>query len=636
MGDGRRRALALQLLDLVRDFVLMSGRSIAGTGDAMKKDCTDLIRRIALLIHLAEEITNFCSGSGDNFEKSNDDGSSTSLSSWLDCLSEVVGAIQAAKRLLYTALTFSAYDEEGCAASTEEGTKKLVLQFKHVTTRLETALSNLPYDQFCVSDEVQEQVDLVRAQLRRASHKYESMSNPAEKKLQARSSVKWMINNEVRSMASVDDGDESQHRPRNRDHLASLDSVNSCFDECSSVVHSDTEDVVASRSQDEVKKPLEIEIPENFLCPISYELMLDPVIISTGQTYERSNIQKWIDRGNRICPKTQEQLQALILTPNFIMRKLIYEWCEEHNVKLEEGLTNGKLKKCRSSEDDCRRTPLPIKTLVRHLSFGSVQEQKIAVTEIRQLSKSSSEHRVEIAEAGAIPQLVNLLSSKDVITQENAISCILNLSLHEQNKRLIMLSGAVSYISQVLKVGSMEGRECAAATIYSLSLADENKAIIGASGVIPDLLEILDIGTPRGQKDAAGALLNLCMYQGNKGRALNAGIVKPLLKMLSDSNGSLVDDALYIMSILCGHPDAKAAMGNANSLLVLTDVLKTGSPRSKENAAAVLLAFCKGDREKLEWLTRLGAMAPLMKLAENGTGRARRKAASLLDQLRKS
>ena len=305
-------------------------------------------------------------------------------------------------------------------------------------------------------------------------------------------------------------------------------------------------------------------------------------------------------------------------------------------MKLEEGLTNKKLKKCRSFEDDCRRTPLPINTLVRHLSFGSVQEQKTAVTEIRQLSKSSSDHRVEIAEAGAIPQLVNLLTSKDVITQENAISCILNLSLHEQNKRLIMLSGAVSYISQVLKVGSMEGRECAAATIYSLSLADENKAVIGASDVIPDLIEILDIGSPRGQKDAAGALLNLCMYQGNKGRALKAGIVKPLLKMLSDSNGSLVDDALYIMSILCGHPDAKATMGNANSLLVLTDVLKTGSPRSKENAAAVLLAFCKGDREKLEWLTRLGAIAPLMKLGENGTGRARRKAATLLDQLGKS
>ncbi|KAG6579238.1 U-box domain-containing protein 11, partial [Cucurbita argyrosperma subsp. sororia] len=639
VGDDRRRALALQLLDLVRDFVLMSGRSITGAGDVMKKDCTDLIRRIALLIHLAEEITNFCGGFRDKFEALTD--SIASSSSCLDCLSEVVGAIQAAKRLLYTAMTFSVYDDDEISpTSTEGGTKKLVLQFHYVTTRLETALSNLPFDHFCVADEVQEQVDLVRAQLMRASKNYESMSDPIHKKLEATGSVKAMIFHDVKTMSSVDDGDpDSQHRPPNRDDLICFDSdelknSNSCFNECSSV-HSEMEDVLSIKSQDEVGKLDVIEIPENFFCPISLELMIDPVIISTGQTYERSNIQKWIDRGNTTCPKTQEQLQSLILTPNFAMRNLISEWCGEHNVNLEKGLTNRKLKKYRSFEDGCRRT-LPIKTLVRHLSLGSVQEQKAAVTEIRQLSKSSSDHRVEIAKAGAIPQLVVLLTSEDVATQENAISCILNLSLHEPNKRLIMLHGAFSYISQVLKFGSMEGRECAAGTIYSLSLADENKAIIGASGVIPDLIEILQIGSPRGQKDAAGALLNLCMYQGNKGRAFRAGIVKLLLKMLSDSNGTLVDDALYIMSVLCSHPEAKAAMGNANSLLVLTNVLKKGSSRSRENAVAVLLALCKGDWEKLEWLTRLGAAVPLMKLSKDGTERAKRKAASLLDQLRKS
>ncbi|XP_022939858.1 uncharacterized protein LOC111445603 isoform X1 [Cucurbita moschata] len=639
VGDGRRRALALQLLDLVRDFVLMSGRSITGAGDVMKKDCTDLIRRIALLIHLAEEITNFCGGFRDKFEALTD--SIASSSSCLDCLSEVVGAIQAAKRLLYAAMTFSVYDDdEGSPTPTEGGTKKLVLQFHYVTTRLETALSNLPFDHFCVADEVQEQVDLVRAQLMRASKNYESMSDPIHKKLEATGSVKGMIFHDVKTMSSVDDADpDSQHRPPNRDDLICFDSdelknSNSCFNECSSV-HSEMEDVLSIKSQDEVGQLDVIEIPENFFCPISLELMIDPVIISTGQTYERSNIQKWIDRGNTSCPKTQEQLQSLILTPNFAMRNLISEWCGEHNVNLEKGLTNRKLKKYRSFEDGCRRM-LPIKTLVRHLSLGSVQEQKAAVTEIRQLSKSSSDHRVEIAKAGAIPQLVVLLTSEDVATQENAISCILNLSLHEPNKRLIMLHGAFSYISQVLKFGSMEGRECAAGTIYSLSLADENKAIIGASGVIPDLIEILQIGSPRGQKDAAGALLNLCMYQGNKGRAFRAGILKLLLKMLSDSNGTLVDDALYIMSVLCSHPEAKAAMGNANSLLVLTNVLKKGSSRSRENAVAVLLALCKGDWEKLEWLTRLGAAVPLMKLSEDGTERAKRKAASLLDQLRKS
>ncbi|XP_062098902.1 U-box domain-containing protein 12-like [Humulus lupulus] len=36
-------------------------------------------------------------------------------------------------------------------------------------------------------------------------------------------------------------------------------------------------------------------IPDDFRCPISLELMKDPVIVSTGHTYERSCIQKWID-----------------------------------------------------------------------------------------------------------------------------------------------------------------------------------------------------------------------------------------------------------------------------------------------------------------------------------------------------
>lgn len=131
-------------------------------------------------------------------------------------------------------------------------------------------------------------VDLVRAQLRRASKKYESMYKPVDKKLQARGSVKWIVNNDTKSMSSVDDSDaESHHHSRNRDNGVGCDSKelknsNSCLDECSSVVHSDMEDVLASNSQDEV------EIPENFLCPISFELMTNPVIVSTGQVRSSS------------------------------------------------------------------------------------------------------------------------------------------------------------------------------------------------------------------------------------------------------------------------------------------------------------------------------------------------------------
>ena len=34
----------------------------------------------------------------------------------------------------------------------------------------------------------------------------------------------------------------------------------------------------------------------NILCPISYEIMEDPVIlVESGQTYDRENITKWVE-----------------------------------------------------------------------------------------------------------------------------------------------------------------------------------------------------------------------------------------------------------------------------------------------------------------------------------------------------
>lgn len=45
----------------------------------------------------------------------------------------------------------------------------------------------------------------------------------------------------------------------------------------------DGQDNSATNSLEEIKKPDPIVIPEDFLCPISLELMRDPVIVATGQ-----------------------------------------------------------------------------------------------------------------------------------------------------------------------------------------------------------------------------------------------------------------------------------------------------------------------------------------------------------------
>ncbi|CAI9096714.1 OLC1v1032917C2 [Oldenlandia corymbosa var. corymbosa] len=399
---------------------------------------------------------------------------------------------------------------------------------------------------------------------------------------------------------------------------------------------SETEHIDSNKSTEENKKLDSSVIPDDFKCPISLELMRDPVIVATGQTYERSYIQRWIDCGNTTCPKTQQKLENLKLTPNYALRSLISQWCTKHNIEQPTAITNGRIKKSDGSFRDVSGDIAAIEAIVQKLSSRSVEERRAAVAEIRSLSKRSTDNRILIAEAGAIPILVNLLTCEDNQTQEHAVTSILNLSIFDNNKGLIMLAGAVPSIVQILRSGSMEARENAAATIFSLSLVDENKIIIGASGAITALVELLEHGSPRGRKDAATALFNLCIYQGNKGRAVRAGIIASLLKMLTDASSGMIDEALTILSVLAGHHDAKVAIVKASTIPVLIDLLRTGLPRNKENAAAILLCLCKRDPDNLACLSRLGAVIPLSELARNGTERAKRKATSLLEHLRKS
>lgn len=67
-----------------------------------------------------------------------------------------------------------------------------------------------------------------------------------------------------------------------------------------------------------------IRKPNEFCCPITHEIMADPVIASDGHTYEREAITKWIYDGNSTTsPMTNEVLTNQTLTPNLNLRSLI-------------------------------------------------------------------------------------------------------------------------------------------------------------------------------------------------------------------------------------------------------------------------------------------------------------------------
>lgn len=86
------------------------------------------------------------------------------------------------------------------------------------------------------------------------------------------------------------------------------------------------------RSHDQIKLLGAATPPQELCCPMSMKLMRDPVIIASGQTYERENIEKWFDKGYVTCPNTQIKLQNFTVTPNDCMKAVIYNWCKDHDL----------------------------------------------------------------------------------------------------------------------------------------------------------------------------------------------------------------------------------------------------------------------------------------------------------------
>ncbi|KAM4631175.1 WD repeat, SAM and U-box domain-containing protein 1 [Polymixia lowei] len=67
-------------------------------------------------------------------------------------------------------------------------------------------------------------------------------------------------------------------------------------------------------------------IPDEFLCPITRELMREPVIAADGYSYEREAIESWIKTKNRSSPMTNLPLMTTLLTPNHTLKMAIGRW----------------------------------------------------------------------------------------------------------------------------------------------------------------------------------------------------------------------------------------------------------------------------------------------------------------------
>lgn len=81
-------------------------------------------------------------------------------------------------------------------------------------------------------------------------------------------------------------------------------------------------DVCSSESE-----PSEELVPDEFLCPITHEMMDDPVVASDGHTYEREAIKMWFKK-RLTSPKSGSALESSVVFPNHLLRRQIAEYKE--------------------------------------------------------------------------------------------------------------------------------------------------------------------------------------------------------------------------------------------------------------------------------------------------------------------
>ncbi|KAB5561664.1 hypothetical protein DKX38_006621 [Salix brachista] len=597
--------------------------SYVGYRRTQRKECLNLVRRLKLLVPLLEEIKEI-----DHHKLGSTAGLKTSL---VNLKKSLLGAKKLLKKCGCGSKIYLAMESEAVMSS-----------FHAVYDNLNQALDDLQYDELGISDEVNEQVELTRMQLKRAKRRADTQdielamdmmvvfSKKDDRNADSAIIERLASKLELHTISDLKAEEEAVRKLVEERGVQSIQQIKDLLGKFRQIAGVDEtivlDDPISSKSLQRCQSLL---IPHEFLCPITMEIMVDPVIVSSGQTYERERIQKWLNSKHRTCPKTGQILDHLSLATNFALRNLILQWCEKNNYELP------KKDACLRSDGFSAEFIEEISSLVRNLSSRESEVRREAVMNIRMLAKENPDNRILIANYGGIPPLVQLLSCQDSRIQEHTVTALLNLSIDETNKRLVAREGAIPAIIEILQNGTDEARENSAAALFSLSILDENKVLIGGLNGIRPLVYLLQNGTVRGKKDAATALFNLSLNQTNKSRAIKAGIIPALLCLLEENNLGMVDEALSILLLLASHPGGRNEIGRLSFIKNLVRIIRNGTPKNKECATSVLLELGLNNSSIILAALQYGVYEHLAELTKNGTNRAQRKANSLLHHMSK-
>ncbi|WOK98031.1 U-box domain-containing protein 3 isoform X1 [Canna indica] len=413
----------------------------------------------------------------------------------------------------------------------------------------------------------------------------------------------------------------------------------------------------------------ELSVPSHFRCPLSLQLMLDPVILASGQTYERSFIQKWLDNGLRVCPKTCQTLAHTNLIPNYTVKALIANWCEENNIKSTHPY-----------EDFQNRDDLNHSFHRRSTSRSSLechdrtelQKTKVASRCGQEDCSYSSNHRVvpdKVDLQGDIlvdkhschshtESISSVISSVEIMSKFDEKVSLLGDAKHPSSLPLnkessspwfcsnqlfgsknehannvtgqslvqslksddLTTSSHVQTLINDLKSESSDLQIAAASEMRLLAKNNmDNRILIGKCGAIPPLASLLYSKIKKVQENVVTALLNLSINDENKVFIAEAGAIEPLIHVLESGTAEAKENSAATLFSLSVLEEYKARIGRSGAVKALVYLLGSGSLRGKKDAATALFNLSIFHENKVR-IVQAGAVKYLVKLMEPSSG----------------
>ncbi|KAL3515288.1 hypothetical protein ACH5RR_022190 [Cinchona calisaya] len=384
-----------------------------------------------------------------------------------------------------------------------------------------------------------------------------------------------------------------------------------------------------------------IQIPYYFRCPISLELMRDPVTVSTGQTYDRASIESWVSTGNTTCPVTRAPLTDFTLIPNHTLRRLIQDWCVANRSFGVERIPTPKQP----------ADPALVRSLLNQVSSGSshLSSRLSALSRLRGLARDSDKNRVLISSFNVAEIVLSIVfgctrsDSADLNQEALAVLALFPLS-EAQCVFVASDSDRAGYLVSLLSHSSIDVRVNSAAVIEmavsGTGSPELRSQVSNADGVFEGIIGILNypLAYPRALKIGVKALFALCLVKQHRHRAVTAGAVEALVERLADFEKCDCERALATVELLCRIPSGCAAFAaHALTVPLLVKTILKISDRATEYAAGALLSLCSDSEEAQRDAVAAGVLTQLLLLVQSDcTDRAKRKAQMLLKLLRDS